>query len=176
MRKVFGLVALVALSASFACADANSPSTAADRSRALTVIQKLEASPMDPALKQDREWVFQWVKAVPDVDAHVCSAIIKPLQDQKNSPERNALMLQNILATAAFSMEHPDKAKDKVATYLAGTEGMLRAYANLVKQNPSKKNPFMESLREKQQQGTLLAYVKKGADECSKHPATILQP
>jgi hypothetical protein len=149
-------------------------STKAERQRALAVIDKLEQSPMDPALKVDREWVFQWVKSS-DVDATVCSSIIKPLTDQMPSEFRNAMMLQNILASARYSMEHP-RSKDAVAMYQASTEGMIRAYRNLLKQNPSRHNEFMDSLVAKQASGELISYVRKGAHECSKHPVTTLEP
>ena len=157
-------------------AAANQPrkSTPKERQRALAVIDKLELSPMDPALKSDRDWVFQWVKAS-DVDARVCSALIKPLTDQDPSPFRNALMLQNILSSARFAMEHPGT-KDRVAMYAASTEGMIRAYRNLLKQDPSRKNEFMESLIVKQHSGELISYVRQSANECAKHPATTLQP
>ena len=168
------IVLLFLLIAVFASASQPRKSTPKERERALAVIDKLEQSPMDPALKADRDWVFQWVKSS-DVDARVCSALIKPLTDQEPSPFRNALMLQNILSSARYAMEHPG-AKDRVAMYAASTEGMIRAYRNLVKQDPSRKNDFMESLIAKQQSGQLISYVRQSANECAKHPATTLEP
>ncbi len=149
-------------------------STPQERTRALEIINKLEKSPMDPSLKDDRDWVFQWVKSS-DVNALVCTSIIKPLADERPSPQRNALMLQNILASARFSIEHPES-KDTIAMFQASTEGMIRAYENIVKSDPTKKDEFMESLIAKRDKGLLLGYVKRGAAECSKHTATQLQP
>lgn len=149
-------------------------STKAERQRALAVIEKLEQSPMDPSLREDREWVFQWVKSS-DVTATVCSAIIKPLTEQEPTPFRNAMMLQNILASARYSMEHPGS-KDTVAMFEASTEGMIRAYRNLLKRDPSRRNEFMDSLVAKQDAGQLISYVRKNAGECSKHPVTTLEP
>jgi hypothetical protein len=149
-------------------------STKAERQRALAVIDKLEKSPMDPSLKADRDWVFQWVTSS-DVNVLVCSAIIKPLTDQRPLEFRNAMMLQNILASARYSMEHP-ASKDNVAMFAASTEGMLRAYRNLVKRDPARHNEFLDSLVAKQDSGQLMSYVRKGAGECSKHPITTLEP
>lgn len=149
-------------------------STPAERKRALDVINRLEQTPMDPSLKNDREWVFQWVKAS-DVNATVCTSIIKPLTEEKPSPFRNALMLQNILESARYSMQHPDS-KDQVAMFQASTEGVIRAYQNLLKQDPSRRNAFMDSLVEKQRSGQLISYVKKNANVCSKHTPTTLEP
>jgi hypothetical protein len=165
--------ALLVLSG-FAAAANPQVSSPAERKRALEVIDKLELNAMDPSLKAEREWVFQWVKAS-DVDALVCTGIMKPLSDEKPSPFRNALMLQNILASARFSMQHP-QSKDRLAMFEASTEGVIRAYQNLIKQDPSRKNAFMESLIVKQQTGQLMSYVRKNANECAKHPATTLEP
>jgi hypothetical protein len=174
MNTVVKTLAVLFLLSGFAMAINPQVSTPAERKRALDVINKLELSPMDPSLKSEREWVFQWVKAS-DVDAMVCGSIIKPLTDLEPSPFRNALMLQNILASARYSLQHPNT-KDRVAMYEASTEGMIRAYQNLVKQDPSRKNDFMESLVQKQSSGQLISYVRQGASECAKHPATTLQP
>lgn len=175
MRKSILIAVIVALSVG-AVAEPRGPSTSEERQKAKRVITQLEETPLSPSLKQDREWIFQWIKEVPDLDIRICSAILKPLTDQENSPERNALMLQAMLGSAEFVMEHPDKVSDSVAMYRAGTESMLRAYNNILKQDPTKKNPFLESLRQKQQTGKLEAYVRNGAKECSKHPVTTLTP
>jgi hypothetical protein len=172
--KPLRIVAALMLLSSMAAAINPQVSTPAERKRALAVIAKLEDSPMDPALKDDREWVFQWVKSS-DVDAMVCTNLIQPLTEQKPTPERNALMLQNILASARFSIEHPGS-KDRVAMFQAATEGLIRSYQNLVRKDPSRKDEFMDSLVAKQQTGELVSYVRRGAKECFKHPATVLEP
>jgi hypothetical protein len=175
MKSLYRLATAVLLLSTLAAAANPQTSTPAERKRALDVIDKLERSPMDPALKADREWVFHWVKAS-DVDAVVCTAIIKPLTDQKASPERNALVLQNILASARFAIDQQGKKVDRLQMYQAGIEGTLRAYSNLTASDPTKKNEFMESLLAKQKQGELVAYVRKGAAQCAKHPVTVLEP
>ncbi|HWR36430.1 MAG TPA: hypothetical protein VN622_11230 [Clostridia bacterium] len=175
MRKALVCIALLSLAMPSAVADPRGPSTPEERKRALDVIEKLEQSPMDPALKRDREWVFQWIKEVPDVHANMCSAIVGPLLNEKNTDARKAFTLQNILASAAFRMQHPED-KDSVKIYLAGTQGMLRAYENVTRQDPTKKSPFLEQLKSKEQIGQLEDYVRRGARQCSKHPATTLAP
>lgn len=175
MRKLAcGLVVLLLCAA--AVAEPRGPSTPEERQRAVAVIRQLEESPLSPALKQDRDWIFQWIKEVPDVNSLICTELIRPLLSSPNTPERNALTLQSMLASAAFSMEHPDAANDPVALLKAGTEGMLRAYENMLKQDPAKKMAFMEELREKKAEGQLTAYVEKGAVECGKRPETRLNP
>lgn len=167
------LFTLAAIAQPLKTAKASSPE---ERQRALTIINKLEQSPLDPALREDRDWIFQWVKEVSDVNVVMCTSIIRPLLDQPNSPERNALTLQAMLAGAEFSIRNPDSSKSKIPMFMASTEGAIRAYKNMLRQDPSKKNDFMESLAKRQQDGTLEAYVREGAAECRKHPVTHLNP
>ena len=176
MRKSLICIAMFALLVTAAAADKRGPSTAAERKRALQVIQNLEQRPLDPALKQDREWVFQWLKEVPDVNANMCTGIIGPLLQEKPTDTRSVLTYQDVLASAAFKMQNPEKSRDRVAVYMAGAEGMLRTYDNIVKADPSRKSVFMEQLKQKQASGELLAYVKQGAEVCSKHTGTSLMP
>lgn len=176
MRRLLGTLTCLVVLAGFAMAD-RGPSTPAERKRALEVIEKLEADPMSPSLAKDREWINEWVFAAPDVHVVLCTAIIKPLLDEQNSDPRKALMLQNLLAMAAFEIKSPDKAKDAIKMQLAGAEGMLRAYGNITRRMPSYKSDFMEDLRVKQESGKLEAFVREGAAECRAHGGgTLMKP
>jgi hypothetical protein len=147
-------------------AEERGPSTPDERKQALTIIEKLEADPISPDLKSDREWISKWIFEVPDVQVPICTAIIKPLLDERNSDPRKALQLQQLLAMAAFQMKKPDDAKDPIKLQLAGTEGMIRAYANITRRMPMYKSQFMEELRVKEQSGTLESFVRQGTAEC----------
>ncbi len=165
MRKVFGVLICLAMLASTVVAE-RGPSTPEERKRALEIIQKLEADPMSPELASDREWINNWIMAVPDIDVPLCTAIVKPLLDEQNSDPRKALQLQQLLAMAEFEMKKPEEAKDLVKVQMAGAEGMLRAYAAINRRMPNYKSAFMEELRNKQQSGTLEAFVRQGVNEC----------
>lgn len=177
MRRLLAVLTCFIVLAGVALGDQAGPTTPEERKRALDVIQKLEADPMNPALEQDRAWINDWVFAAPDVHVPLCTAIIKPLLNERNSDPRKALMLQNLLAMAAFEMKSPEKAKDPVQMQIAGAEGMLRAYSNIIRRMPSYKSEFMESLRVKQDTGKLEAYVREGVAECRAHGAgTQMKP
>ena len=177
MRRLLGALTCLVVLAGFAMADQRGPSTPAERQRALDVIQKLEADPMNPSLANDRDWINEWVFAAPDVHVVLCTAIIKPLLDESNSDPRKALMLQNLLAMAAFEIKSPERAKDNTQMQLAGAEGMLKAYSNITRRMPSYKSEFMESLRAKQESGKLESYVREGTAECRAHgQGTAMKP
>ncbi len=177
MRKWIGMMTCLVLLVGFALADKRGPSTPAERKRALEVIQKLEADPMNPDLAKDRAWINEWVFGAPDVHVVLCTAILKPLLDETNSDPRKALMLQNLLAMAAFEIENPEKAKDPVQMQLAGAEGMLRAYDNIHRRMPMYKSDFLDDLVIKRQTGKLESYVREGAAECRAHGnGTMMKP
>jgi hypothetical protein len=177
MRRWMGILLGVTLLAGLSFANERGPSSPADRKRALEVIQKLEADPMSPGLAKDREWINDWVFSAPDVQVVLCTALIKPLLNERNSDPRKALMLQNLLSMAAFEMKSPEKAKDAIQMQMAGAEGMLRAYGNITRRMPLYKSDYMEGLRAKQESGKLEAYVREGASECRAHGGgTTLKP
>lgn len=124
---------------------------------------------MSPQMAKDREWVFQWLQDVPDLRVFICTGVIGPLLNEKKSDARNAITLQHLLASAAFQMEHPEQANDLTAVYTAGSEGMLRAYERVLKDNPQYRSTFLEELRAKQSNGTLTAYVRRGLDRCKQN-------
>lgn len=150
-------------------AEKRGPSTPDERQRALAVIHKLEEQPMSPQLAKDREWVFQWLQEVPDVKVYICTGLIGPLLNEKKSDARNAITLQHLLASAAFQIEHPEKAKDLTAVYTAGSESMLRAYEHVLATNPQYRSPFLEELRAKQSTGALETYVRNGLNQCKQN-------
>ena len=177
MRRFVSAVTCLLLLVGAAFADERGPSTLAERKHALEVIEKLEADPMNPSLAKEREWINDWVFSVPDVHVVLCTAMIKPLLDEQNSDPRKALMLQNLLAMAAFEIKSPEKAKDTVQMQMAGAEGMIRAYSNITRRMPSYKSEFMEDLRAKSENGKLESFVRESAAECHAHsPGTMLKP
>jgi hypothetical protein len=178
MRKFVSVsivTALLMVSAFAASAEKRGPSTPEERKRALTVIHELEERPMSAQLAKDREWVFRWLQDVPDVKVGICTGVIGPLLQEKKSDARNAITLQHLLSSAAFQMENPDK-KDGMSILMAASEGMLRAYENVLKQQPEYHSPFLESLRAKKTSGTLETYVRSGLDQCKRNARLMKEP
>jgi hypothetical protein len=168
------VAALLMMSAFAASAEKRGPSTPEERRRALVVIKELEAHPMSAKLAKDREWVFQWLQDIPDVKVGICTGVIGPLLAEKRSDARNAITLQHLLSSAAFQMENPDE-RDGVVIYTAASEGMLRAYENVLKQEPEYRSPFLEDLRAKKSSGALETYVRSGLDQCRRN-AKLMKP
>ena len=61
-------------------------------------------------------------------------------------------------------IEHPDQANDRVAVNLAGVEGALKVYENVLTTKPKAKSAFLDGLVDKRNKGELRAYVEEIAN------------
>ncbi len=166
MRRGLGILVCLGMLLGMAVAEERGPSTPDERKRALTVIEKLEADPMSPELKEDREWISKWIVEVPDLQIPFCASVVQPLLEERNSDPRKALQLQHLLSMAAFQMKKPEEAKDPIKIQMAGARGLLRAYENIQRRMPMYKSEFMDELRIKDESGTLESFVRQGTMEC----------
>jgi hypothetical protein len=71
---------------------------------------------------------------------------------------------QLTFSTAKFVIEHPEQAGDHQRAFLAGVEGVLRAYQNIRKAKPKAEMKPLEELLAKQQAGGLADFVKAAAE------------
>ena len=156
----FSLAALIFCSLAFGQdAAKRGPSTPDERKRFLEVTHKMAEAPLDPALSADRDWALKWLIAVPDINVDVCNA---PLGDFMNAQYKFTPQIigQLTFSTGAFIIEHPDKAKDRNAQYVAGMEGALQAYQSILKTKPAATVKELDDLLDKQKKGTLAAFVR----------------
>jgi len=129
------------------------------------VAKSLEADPLGPRAKEQRNWITHWLIDVPDISVKLCGNLLEPLlKSNKNySPE---IFTQMVPSAAAFIITNPDKAQDDVAVFTAALEGSLRAYEAILKQKPKAKWPFLDDLIAKRDSGSLAEYVRQAAAHC----------
>jgi hypothetical protein len=172
MRKaVLPLLILFSLSAFFAHAAQNepkrAPSTAEERTRFIMLTHKLEQSPLDKSLYEDKVWAKQWLEDVPDVNVTICAPVLFGVdfikEQNKYTPQ---LSYQATFAEAVYIIEHPDKKGDTSAQFVAGVESALKAYTAILKSEPSAKSKALDDLLEKQKQGKLADFVRDASKEC----------
>jgi hypothetical protein len=145
---------------------ARGPSTPEERAREVAITRKLEAAPLDNSLSAEREWALKWLIQIPDITVGLCTSVMgKDFLKTKYKYSSN-LLVQFTLSSAAFIIEHPDQAGDKVAIYTAGEEGLLKAYAAILKDNPKAKWKALDEPVEKQGQGRLAEYVRENSQSC----------
>jgi hypothetical protein len=143
------------------------PSTAAERQRFLTLTHKLEQNPLDKSLYDDKKWAKQWLEDIPDINVNICAPVLfgeEFLKEQnKYTPQ---LSYQATFGSAAYIIEHPDKAGDLDAQFIAGVESALKSYGSIVKSEPEAKSKALDSLLEKQKAGKLADFVRSASKSC----------
>src|SRR5512141_2355379 len=93
------------------------PSTPEERETAVKAARLLETDPFHKDAKKMREWFFKWIIEVPDIHIELCSAYMSP----EKSTDKNygsEIYTQTMFSSAAFIIEHPDQASDRVAVNL----------------------------------------------------------
>jgi hypothetical protein len=143
------------------------PSTPEERARAVKVAHDLEEDPLSEGAREQRAWVMQWIVEIPDITVDVCFDYFGELPDP---PRGHSLEItgQMVISSAAFMIEHPDKAKDEQAVALSGLLGALKAYQAILKQNPGSRWPYVDKLIQMRNQGKLDDYVAETRKECAR--------
>jgi hypothetical protein len=177
MRRVIGICLALVCFGVFAAAYASAqnepkdepkrgPSTKEERQRFVALTRKLETTPLDKSLYQDKTWGKVWLDAVPDINVTICPLVFGEdflASRYKYAPQ---LSYQVTFASAVYIIEHPDKAKDTLAQYTAGVESALKAYKAILKSEPEAKSKSLDDLVEKQGQGKLAEFVREAAKDC----------
>lgn len=136
------------------------PSTPQEREMAVKAARLLETDPFHKEAKNIREWFFKWLVEVPDVHIQLCSAYRNP----EKSADKNygaEIFMQTMFSSAAFVIEHPDQANDRIAVDVAGLEGALKVYENVLTTKPKAKSEFWDGLLEKRNKSELKAFVEE---------------
>lgn len=143
------------------------PSTAQERQRFLALTRKLEQSPLDKSLYEEKKWAKQWLEDIPDINVIICAPLLFGgdfLREQnKYTPQ---LSYQATFAEAAYIIEHPDKKGDTKAQYIAGVESSLKAYSAILKTDATARSKALDDLLDKQKQGKLADFVRDSSKEC----------
>jgi hypothetical protein len=145
----------------------HAPSTPAERQRFLALTRKLEQNPLEKSLYDEKKWAKKWLEEIPDINVNICAPILFGIdfvaEQNKYTPQ---LSYQATFASAAYIIEHPDKAGDMDAQFLAGVESALKSYSAIVKSDPQAKSKALDALLEKQKQGKLADFVRTASKSC----------
>lgn len=143
------------------------PSTPAERQRFLALTRKLEQTPLDKSLYSEKSWAKKWLEDIPDINVNICAPILFGMdfvtEQNKYTPQ---LSYQATFGSAAYIIEHPDKAGDTDSQFIAGVESALKAYSAIVKSDPNAKSKSLDALLEKQKQGKLAEFVRTASKSC----------
>jgi hypothetical membrane protein len=149
-------------------AEARGPSTPEERAKAVGLARWLEQDPLAENAAAKRQWLREWIVEVPDIHFAVCADLLgHALGD--GYPYSREVDEQVLFSGAAFTIEHRNEARDRVAIYSAGVEGALRAYEVLLKSRPDARSAFLDDLVAKRDRGGLADHVAERAKvKCKK--------
>jgi hypothetical protein len=165
MRKklLISLFALaLVLEATNVLAQKRGPSTPEERKRAVEIATLLENDPLNKGAKELSRELLIFLIDVPDIHVHICLDVLGDYKKMKGE-YAPTITAQLTFSSAKFVIEHPEEAADTNKEYLAGVEGVLRAYQNIKKAKPKVEIKPLEQLLAKQQAGQLADFVKQAA-------------
>jgi hypothetical protein len=142
------------------------PSTAEERTRAVKIAHDLEQGPLAKNAKEQRDWVMKWIIAIPDITVNVCFDYFGDVP-QPPKGHSDDITKQMVISSAAFMIEHPEKAKDEQAVALSGLQGSIKAYEAVLKQDSSARWVIMDKMVRMREQGKLDEYVSDTRRKCS---------
>src|SRR5689334_21430374 len=102
--------------------EARGPSTREERADAVRLAKVLEGDPFNKDAKKMREWFNDWLLEIPDMKVEVCTGYLEPLYQKKNKNYASIIYHQFLFSSAAYMIDHPDEADNKIAISQAGLE------------------------------------------------------
>jgi hypothetical protein len=129
-------------------------------------IRALEANPLASDAADARRVLLTWITDSPDVTVSMCAGVLQPLSES-NSRYHQELLLQFVLSSSAWVIEHPDQAGDMVRVTAGGLEGTLAAYAALkARQGDQATDAVMEQLASIRERGGLEEHARAATRGC----------
>jgi TPR repeat protein len=138
-------------------------STAEEREKAVHLVGQLEQDLVGPEADAAREWLDKWMAEIPDIFFHSCPLLEK--EKDEVFPYHLYLIKQAYYAGSAYLIQHPEKVNDQLTIYIAGVEGALRAYTNVIAKQPTKRNASLDLLLKAQADGHLATLIHERVRE-----------
>jgi hypothetical protein len=129
-------------------------------------IRALEKNPLASDATEARRVLLAWLIDSPDVTVKMCNGALEPLS-RSTSRYHRELLLQFVLSSGAYAIEHPDQAGDVARVTAGGLEGVLAAYAALKEQQGAHAtDEFVERLSKIGERGGLEEHAREVTRGC----------
>jgi hypothetical protein len=139
------------------------PSTPEERKRFVTLVHRLEKTPLDESLDSETKWAMQWLDDIPDITVNICWAPLGHFLMEGYRYDAR-IRAQFILGMGAFQIEHSAKQENEI--YLAGVESALKAYRSILKSKPDATSQNLDKLQAMQDDDTLQKFVRDASKGC----------
>jgi hypothetical protein len=161
ISRVLVLVVLVVFSVtSTRKVTAQGTSTPVERAQWVETTHKLESRPFDESLDKQGESALKQVSDAHDIHVPLCPSLLSEFNGMKYA-YAHTITRQYMLASAAFIIENPGKARDTKAMNLTAVESVLKTYSAILQQKPEAKAKPLDDLLKKQSQGELPDALKQ---------------
>ncbi len=144
---------------------AEKESTPEERARIVDLSKKYEYDILAPGAKKLATEIVKWWTDVPDLGVNWCANLLAD-EGVGNKDLAGAVTVQAIAAAGVFVIENAGRASDAQATWVAGLEGVVRAYRNVISRDETRRDPFLDKLSTLQSAGKLGEYVDAHSKTC----------
>jgi hypothetical protein len=162
----FHAVALVSVSLAFPAMAQNSsaPATPQDAARVADIAAASDKDPVATMTSADGRWFQKWSDDVTDYNFGPDKAAFWLMNGAAKGALRRVMVFQHGVSTAAYQLQHhiqdPRKSpNDLDAVTLAGLEGVLRAYENMLPTHADIRSAGLDEAIAARDKGTLAQFV-----------------
>ena len=163
--SLFLLVSLAATTSASMAQAGRGPSTEEERTRVVQLALKAEKDPLAVIASPDAKWFQKWADEIPDYSFGPDRGAFWLMTGAAKGTFKKIMEFQHFISTAAYQVQHgvfdPQKNTEAMeAKTLAGVEGILRTYENMLPKFPDIRSEKMEDAIKHRNEGSLAQFVK----------------
>jgi hypothetical protein len=145
---------------------ARGPATPEEMTRIAQIAAASDKDPVATMASPDGRWFRKWTDEVPDYFFGPDKGVFWLMKGAAKGELKRVAMFHHALSAAAYQLKHqiqdPQKTpKSLDATTIAGLEGVLRAYENMLPAQPAIRSPELDEALAARDKGTLAQFVAR---------------
>jgi len=146
-------------------AAASGVSSPEERKRIVELSKAYESDVLAPDAKERATEIVKWWTDAPDLTVNWCASLLSG-EKPASKDLAGAMVVEGIASAGVFVIENPVRASDSRATWIAGLEGIVRAYKQVLAKHEGSKDAFLDKLSDLQAAGKLGEYVDAHSAGC----------
>lgn len=140
------------------------PATEEEAARVVQIAATSDKAPAATMTSADGRWFQKWSDEVPDYNFGPDKAAFWLMNGAAKGELKRVVVFQHAVSTAAYQLQHhiqdPRKTLESLdSVTLAGLEGVLRAYENMLPGHPDIRSPDLDAALAARDKGTLAQFV-----------------
>jgi hypothetical protein len=154
----------VSLSAPAFAQTGRGPATPEEMARVEQIAAAADKDPVATMTSADGRWLQKWTDDVPDYRFGPDKAAFWLMNGAAKGEFKRVVIFQHAVSTAAYQVKHriqdPARSPESLdAITVAGLEGVLRAYENMLVTRPGIRSPELDAALAARDKGTLPQFV-----------------